>query len=65
VQQQLRVDTAAVQAMAARWEASVGELSTQVGARATAVATADACYAANETDSANELAAVTHPVTGE
>jgi hypothetical protein len=44
--------------------AFAASLATQVGARATAVASADACYAANEADSANELAAVAHPVTG-
>jgi hypothetical protein len=98
MQQQLRVDTAAVPTMAARWGASGGELSevvasvglglscqasaiavsaahaditafaaalaTQVGARATAVAAADACYVANEADSSNELAALARPVTG-
>jgi hypothetical protein len=39
-------------------------LATQVGARAAAVTAADACYAANEADSANELATVARPVTG-
>jgi hypothetical protein len=97
MRQQLRVDTADVQTMAARWDASAGELSeavaptgpalscqasaiavnaahtditaftaalaAQVGTRATAVTAADASYAANEADSANELAAVAHPVT--
>lgn len=98
MRQQLRVDTAGVQTMAARWDASAGELSeavaptgpalscqasaiavnaahtditafttalaTQVGTRAAAVTAADASYAANEADSANELATVARPVTG-
>jgi hypothetical protein len=98
MQQQLRVDTAAVQAMATRWDTSVGELNATappaglglschssvaavnaahanitaftaalaawVGVRATHVAQADTHYIANETSSANQLAAVSHPVIG-
>jgi hypothetical protein len=39
-------------------------LKTQVSSRATAVTKADTCYAANEADSASELAAVAPPVVG-
>jgi hypothetical protein len=39
-------------------------LASQVGARATAVAAAGACYAVNEADSAGALSAVARPVTG-
>jgi hypothetical protein len=38
--------------------------ATRVGIRATHVAEADTCYLASEAESANELAAVAHPVTG-
>jgi hypothetical protein len=96
--QLLRVDTAGVEAMAARWAASVGELNTtaapsglglssqasagavdaahadiaafraalatRVRTRATHVTEADSRYLANEADSANEMAAVAHQVTG-
>jgi len=39
-------------------------LAARVGTRATNVAVADTRYIANEADSANELAAVAHPVLG-
>jgi hypothetical protein len=39
-------------------------LAAQVGTRTTAVTAAGACYAANEADSAHELATVSRPVTG-
>ena len=98
MQQQLRVDIAAVQAMASRWGASVGELdaavtpawlglsfqasatavnaahgdvavftavlAARVGVRVTNVAEADTRYVTNETNSANEEAAVAQPVIG-
>jgi hypothetical protein len=44
--------------------AFAASLATRVDALATAAASADACYAANEADSANELATVARPVTG-
>ena len=98
MQQQLRLDTAGVQAMATRWGVSVGELdetvapaglglscqasaaavnaahadttaftaalAARVASRATHIAEAGTRYIADETSSANELAAVAHPVTG-
>lgn len=55
---------AAVNAAHTDITAFTAALATQVGARATAVTAADTRYVANEANSANELAAVAHPVTG-
>ncbi|MCV7027609.1 hypothetical protein [Mycobacterium sherrisii] len=96
--QELRVDTAALQAMSSQWGASayqltetpvptvlglsgqasagavnvahadvgafIAGLTARIGTRAAQVTEADGLYIANEAGSANEIAAVTPPVTG-
>jgi hypothetical protein len=54
----------AVNAAHAQIAAFTAALAARVGVRATHVAEADTRYIANEADSANQLAAVAHPVIG-
>jgi hypothetical protein len=59
-----QASAAAVNAAHADITTFTAALTTRLATRATYVAEADARYIANETDSANGLAAVAHPLTG-
>jgi hypothetical protein len=58
-----QASAAAVTAAHADAMAFTAALATRVGTHATHVGEADAGYLANEAESANEMAAVAHPVT--
>jgi len=59
-----QASAAAVNAAHADVTAFTAALATRVGTRATRVVEASNRYIANEADSANEMAAVAHPVIG-
>jgi hypothetical protein len=62
--QSCQASAAAVEAARADIRAFTAALATRVGAHALHLANADARYVAKEADSANQLAASVHPVTG-